>query len=62
MVASHLHAHMSEDEFTQLRGRVDRTTRAASGPRGFGYTFTKLQAIARRPERQAEKSAASRAA
>lgn len=50
VVASHLHADMPPDELESMRRQVEEATRAVSGPRGFEYTFTKLFAIARKPE------------
>jgi ubiquinone/menaquinone biosynthesis C-methylase UbiE len=49
VVAGHLHADMPPDELAVLSERVAAATRAAAGPRGFEYTFTKLFAIARKP-------------
>ena len=49
VVASHLHAEMP-DELAAMRAQVEAATREVSGPRGFEYTFTKLFAIARKPE------------
>lgn len=49
VVAGHLHTDMPADELALLSERVDAATRAAAGPRGFEYTFTKLFAIARKP-------------
>jgi SAM-dependent methyltransferase len=50
VVASHLHSEMPPDEVAAMRAQVEEATRAVSGPRGFEYTFTKLFAIARKPE------------
>lgn len=49
VVAGHLHRDMPPAELALLSERVDAATRAAAGPRGFEYTFTKLFAIARKP-------------
>jgi ubiquinone/menaquinone biosynthesis C-methylase UbiE len=49
-VASHLSEGMPEDEALAHGARVADAVVAASGPRGFEYTFNKLFAIARRPE------------
>jgi ubiquinone/menaquinone biosynthesis C-methylase UbiE len=49
VVAGHLHAELPPDEVAALQERVVSATRAAAGPAGFEYTFTKLFAIARRP-------------
>lgn len=50
VVAGHLHAGMAPEELADLNARVGEATRAVAGPRGFEYTFTKLFALARRPE------------
>lgn len=50
VVAGHLHADLPPDELAAMRRQVADATRAVSGPRGFEYTFTKLFAIARKPE------------
>jgi ubiquinone/menaquinone biosynthesis C-methylase UbiE len=50
VVASHLHADMPPDDLAEMRAKVEAATREVSGPRGFEYTFTKLFAIARKPE------------
>ena len=50
VVASHLHADMPPDELARMKEQVTAATQAVSGPRGFEYTFTKLFAIARKPE------------
>ena len=50
VVGSHLHAEMDPDALEAMRVQVEQATRAAAGPRGFEYTFTKLFAIARKPE------------
>ena len=50
VVAGHiLSGVLDEGRVAALVGRVAREMRAASGPRGFEYTFTKLFAVARRP-------------
>jgi ubiquinone/menaquinone biosynthesis C-methylase UbiE len=49
VVASHLNKGYSEEELADLDAKVTAATRAAAGPRGFEYTFTKLFAIARKP-------------
>lgn len=52
VVASHITAGiLSDDEIADLMQRVTTGTRAVSGPHGFEYTFTKLYAVARKPER-----------
>lgn len=52
VVASHISsAILTEDEVAQLMERVAAGIHAVSGPNGFEYTFTKLYAVARRPER-----------
>ena len=50
VVASHLHADMPPDELARMKEKVTAATEAVSGPRGFEYTFTKLFAVARKPE------------
>lgn len=50
VVASHLQADMPPDELAAMKEKVTAATQAVSGPRGFEYTFTKLFAIARKPE------------
>lgn len=49
VVAGHLHDDLQADELADMHRRVAEATRAAAGPRGFEYTFTKLFAVARRP-------------
>jgi len=49
VVASHLTKGYSEEQLADLDAKVAAATIAASGPRGFEYTFTKLFAIARKP-------------
>jgi ubiquinone/menaquinone biosynthesis C-methylase UbiE len=50
VVASHVTAGtVSEEEAAALLERVRAALHAASGPRGFAYTFTKLFAVARKP-------------
>lgn len=49
VVASHLSAGLPEDEVVAHGERLGAALHAASGPRGFAYTFDKLYAIARRP-------------
>ena len=50
-VGSHVWAELMEppEQAAMLR-RIERALRAASGPRGWEYTFTKLFAVARRPD------------
>lgn len=48
--ASHLSADLDPEEALAHGERLTQAVVAASGPRGFGYTFNKLFAIARRPE------------
>lgn len=51
VVASHITAGvLSDDELAEFMERVAAGTQAVSGPRGFEYTFTKLYAVARKPE------------
>jgi ubiquinone/menaquinone biosynthesis C-methylase UbiE len=50
VVAGHLHKDLSPEELEDLNARVAEGLARACGPRGFEYTFTKLFAIARRPE------------
>jgi ubiquinone/menaquinone biosynthesis C-methylase UbiE len=51
VVASHITAGtLSDDEIAELMQRVGAGMEAVSGPRGFEYTFTKLYAVARKPE------------
>jgi ubiquinone/menaquinone biosynthesis C-methylase UbiE len=51
VVASHISSgSLSEDEVADLMERVGAGMAAVSGPRGFEYTFTKLYAVARKPE------------
>ncbi len=51
VVASHITAGtLDEDQIAELMERVAEGTRAVSGSRGFEYTFTKLYAVARKPE------------
>jgi ubiquinone/menaquinone biosynthesis C-methylase UbiE len=51
VVASHItEGVLTEPEVAGLMERIAASTRAVSGPRGFEYTFTKLFAIARRPD------------
>lgn len=51
VVASHVSAgSLSEEEQARLMERVVAGIQAVSGPDGFQYTFTKLYAIARKPE------------
>ncbi len=50
VVASHLNTGLSADELAELNARVAEALARACGPRGFEYTFTKLFAVARRPE------------
>lgn len=51
VVASHVTpADIPADELEDLGMRLDAAMRAASGPRGFTYTFCKLYAVARRPD------------
>jgi SAM-dependent methyltransferase len=40
---------LADPERAALRARISAAVRAASGPRGFAYTFVKLNAVARRP-------------
>jgi hypothetical protein len=40
---------LPESERAAVRARIAHAVRAASGPRGFAYTFVKLNAVARRP-------------
>lgn len=49
VVPGHLHADLPLGELADMHARVEAAPRAAAGPRGFEYTFTKLFAIARRP-------------
>jgi SAM-dependent methyltransferase len=49
VVAGHITPSLDPDERADLERRLTAATHAASGPRGFEYTFTKLFAIARRP-------------
>jgi ubiquinone/menaquinone biosynthesis C-methylase UbiE len=49
VVASHLNKGYTDEELADLDAKVTAATIAASGPRGFEYTFTKLFAIARKP-------------
>ena len=49
VVAGHLHDDLPPAELADMQRRVAEATRAAAGPRGFEYTFTKLFAVARRP-------------
>jgi len=52
VVASHITSgSLSDDDVAELMERVTAATEAVSGPRGFEYTFTKLYAVARKPER-----------
>jgi ubiquinone/menaquinone biosynthesis C-methylase UbiE len=52
VVASHITSGtLDEVEVAELMERVTAGTEAVSGPRGFEYTFTKLYAVARKPER-----------
>ena len=52
VVASHITSGiLSDDEVAALMERIAAGTQAVSGPRGFEYTFTKLYAVARKPER-----------
>jgi ubiquinone/menaquinone biosynthesis C-methylase UbiE len=51
VVAGHITAgSMTDDEVAELLVRVEAGINAVSGPRGFEYTFTKLFAIARKPD------------
>ncbi len=50
VVASHLNAGYSPEELEELNAKVSAATQKAAGPRGFEYTFTKLNAIARKPD------------
>lgn len=45
----HLVADLDPDELAAVGARVRAGVEAAAGPRGFGYTFNKLYAVARRP-------------
>lgn len=50
VVASHITAgSLTDEEVAELLERVAAGIDAVSGPRGFGYTFTKLFAVARKP-------------
>ena len=50
VVASHVTSgDIGEAELAEVMERVAAAMRAASGPRGFEYTFTKLFAVARKP-------------
>ena len=52
VVASHISsAILTEEEIAELMERVTAGIHAVSGPNGFEYTFTKLYAVARKPER-----------
>ncbi len=52
VVASHISsAILTEEEIAELMERVAAGIQAVSGPHGFEYTFTKLYAVARKPER-----------
>ncbi len=52
VVASHISsAILTEEEVAELMERVAAGIHAVSGPHGFEYTFTKLYAVARKPER-----------
>ncbi len=48
-VAAHLSSDLSPDETREHGERLAAALHAASGPKGFAYTFVKLFAIARRP-------------
>lgn len=48
-VASHLSSNLTPDEALGHGERLGQALHAASGPRGFAYTFVKLFAIARKP-------------
>lgn len=49
-VASHLSSDLSSEEAQAHGERLAAALIAASGPEGFGYSFVKLFAIARRPQ------------
>jgi ubiquinone/menaquinone biosynthesis C-methylase UbiE len=52
VVASHISsAILTEEEVAELMERVATGIQEVSGPRGFEYTFTKLYAVARKPDR-----------
>lgn len=48
-VAAHLSSDLAPEEAQGHGERLGRALAAASGPEGFGYSFVKLFAIARRP-------------
>jgi hypothetical protein len=48
-VGSHVWSHLSPEEQEATLARIHAGLRAAAGPRGFEYTFTKTFAVARRP-------------
>ena len=51
VVASHITAgSLDEAGIEDLLARIEAAMHAVSGPRGFRYTFTKLFAIARKPD------------
>lgn len=49
VVAGHITADMDPEHREDLNDRIMAAMRAASGPRGFEYVFTKLYALARKP-------------
>jgi ubiquinone/menaquinone biosynthesis C-methylase UbiE len=48
-VGSHVWSHLSAEEQEATLARIHAGLRAAAGPRGFEYTFTKTFGVARRP-------------
>lgn len=48
-VAAHLSSNLTPEEATGHAERLTQALFAASGPKGFAYTFVKLFAIARKP-------------
>jgi hypothetical protein len=50
VVASHLNAGYTDGQLADLDAKITAATNKAAGPRGFEYTFTKLYAIARKPD------------
>ena len=50
VVAGHLHKDLAPEELEDLNARVSAGLAKACGPHGFEYTFTKLFAVARKPE------------